>query len=133
MRKVHRESRPDIPSRDAPEPSQLHQAAVCCLRLSLSCLTRCESKRFAFSSSARRFLVRPLPARLIKKVSIRMPDPGPLGETFLEANVLAIVAALFVNRPAGGYVDSVLTFRTHLFFFAVGMTARDCIRGVLVL
>jgi hypothetical protein len=70
---------------------------------------------------------------LIKKVSIRMPDPGPLGETFLEANVLAIVAALFVNRPAGGYVDSVLTFRTHLFFFAVGMTARDCIRGVLVL
>jgi hypothetical protein len=31
-----------------------------------------------------------------------MPEPGPLGETLLEASVLAIVAALFVNNPGGG-------------------------------
>jgi len=53
----------------------------------------------------------------MKYVSMRIPDPGPFGETFLEARVLAIVAALFVNNPAGGCVESVLTVATHLFFF----------------
>jgi len=31
-----------------------------------------------------------------------MPDPGPLGETFFEARVLAMVNAFLVNSPAGG-------------------------------
>ena len=38
-----------------------------------------------------------------------MPEPGPFGETFFEANTLAIVLAFFVNSPAGGCVESVLT------------------------
>jgi len=38
----------------------------------------------------------------MKYVNIRMPEPGPVGETFLEANVRAIVAALLVNKPGGG-------------------------------
>jgi hypothetical protein len=45
-----------------------------------------------------------------------MPEPGPLGETLFEANVRAMVAALFVNNPAGGWVESVVTFATHLRF-----------------
>ena len=52
----------------------------------------------------------------MKNVSIRIPDPGPLGETFFEASVRAIVAASWVNNPAGGCVDSVLTLATHFFF-----------------
>jgi len=46
-----------------------------------------------------------------------MPEPGPFGETRLEASVRAIVVALFVNNPAGGWVESVFTRATHLFFF----------------
>jgi hypothetical protein len=42
-----------------------------------------------------------------------MPEPGPLGETFFEARVLAMLGALRVNNPAGGWVESVLTFTTH--------------------
>jgi len=53
----------------------------------------------------------------MKYVSIRMPEPGPLGETFFEARALAIVVALFVNNPAGGCVESVFTLATHLSFF----------------
>ena len=45
---------------------------------------------------------------------MRIPDPGPLGETFLDASVLAIVEALFVKRPAGGNVETVFTLETHL-------------------
>jgi len=63
---------------------------------------RSESNTLAFSSSARRLEVRPRPARLMKYVNIRMPEPGPVGETFLEANLRAIVAALLVNKPGGG-------------------------------
>jgi len=37
-----------------------------------------------------------------------MPDPGPFGETFLEASALAIVAASWVKRPSGGNVETVL-------------------------
>src|ERR1700721_2147090 len=43
-----------------------------------------------------------------------MPEPGPFGETFFEASWRAIVSGAFVNRPSEGYVDSVLTFDTHL-------------------
>jgi hypothetical protein len=48
-----------------------------------------------------------------------MPDPGPLGETLFEAKVLAIVLALLVNSPGGGWVESVVTYATHLFFRTV--------------
>jgi hypothetical protein len=47
---------------------------------------------------------------------MRMPEPGPLGETLFEAKLLAIVLALLVNSPGGGWVESVVTFATHLFF-----------------
>jgi hypothetical protein len=53
----------------------------------------------------------------MKYVSIRMPDPTPLGETLFDASVRAIVGALLVNSPWGGCVDSVVTFATHRFFF----------------
>ena len=46
-----------------------------------------------------------------------MPELGPFGETFFEASVLAIVAALLVKSPWGGWVESVFTFATHLFDF----------------
>lgn len=49
----------------------------------------------------------------MKYVSIRMPEPGPFGETFLEARARAIVSALFVNNPAWGCVESVVTFATQ--------------------
>lgn len=86
---------------------------------------RRDSILFAFSSSARRDALRPWPARLIKYVSIRIPDCGPFGETFFEANVRAIVLALFVNSPGGGCVESVLTLATHLFRFRVIVDASS--------
>jgi hypothetical protein len=55
----------------------------------------------------------------MKYVSIRIPETGPLGETFREANAFAIVAALLVNKPGGGCVESVVTLAIHLFFPAV--------------
>lgn len=61
-----------------------------------------ESNCFALSSSARRSGLRPRPARFMKYVSIRMPEPGPFGETPFEAKVLAIVLALLANNPGGG-------------------------------
>jgi len=61
-----------------------------------------ESKDFAFSSSARRSSLSPRPARFTKYVSMRMPEPGPLGETLFEARALVIVLALLVNKPGGG-------------------------------
>ncbi len=59
----------------------------------------------------------------MKYVSMRIPEAGPLGETFFEASVRAIVAALLVNSPAGGCVESVVTLATQrLFvFFLAGM------------
>ncbi len=39
----------------------------------------------------------------------------PSGETFFEASVGAIVEALLINNPSGGYLESVLTVATHLF------------------
>jgi hypothetical protein len=57
----------------------------------------------------------------MKYVSIRMPDPGPFGETFREARVLAMVGASFVKRPAGGCVESVVTAPTHRRFVRVPM------------
>ena len=61
-----------------------------------------ERSLFARSNTARRELLSPRPARFMKYVSIRIPDCGPLGDTFLEANARAIVGALFVNNLSGG-------------------------------
>jgi hypothetical protein len=49
-----------------------------------------------------------------------MPEPGPLGETFFEASVRAMVPASLLNTPSGGCVESVLTFPDH-FFVALAM------------
>jgi len=46
---------------------------------------------------------------------MRIPEPGPLGETDLEARERAITGALFVKRPSGGCVESVVTSLIHLF------------------
>src|SRR5438132_12491315 len=45
---------------------------------------------------------------------MRIPEPGPFGETFFDARVRAIVDASFVKRSFGGCVESVVTVRTHL-------------------
>ena len=50
----------------------------------------------------------------MKYVSMRRPEAGPLGDTFLEARDRAMVEAPFVNNPGGGLVDTVFTFATHL-------------------
>jgi hypothetical protein len=102
--------------------------AVFDLAFSLAAFTRFESSRFAFSNSALRLLLNPFPARLMKYVSIRMPDPGPRGETFFDASCRAIVAASFVNSPSGGYVETVFTLLTH-FFFEAPLEARLDARG----
>jgi hypothetical protein len=47
-----------------------------------------------------------------------MPEPAPFGETLFEARTLAMTGALFVKRPGGGCVESVLTRATHLLLVA---------------
>src|SRR5262245_42314266 len=56
----------------------------------------------AFSSSLFRWGGRFLPARLMKNWIMRIPEPMPLGLTFLLAIVRAMVWASLVNRPCGG-------------------------------
>jgi hypothetical protein len=51
----------------------------------------------------------------MKYVSMRIPEDGPLGDTFLDANALAIAPALRVKSPLGGWVESVVTLATHRF------------------
>ncbi len=92
-------------------------------RASLARRTRSESSDFALLSTARLLALRLRPARLMKNVSMRMPEPGPLGETLLDANVRAIVAASLLKSPAGGWVDSVLTFALHFLFVAMVWTS----------
>ena len=53
-------------------------------------------------------------------MSIRKPEADSFGETFFDASDLAIAMALFVNRPSGGRVESVLTFATQRFDSFVG-------------
>ena len=74
---------------------------------------RFDSNFFARSNSARRLRLSPLPARLMKYVSILIPETGPFGDTLRDANARAIVLASFVNSPACGWVESVLTFATQ--------------------
>ena len=54
---------------------------------------------------------------------MRMPDPGPLGETFFEARLLAIVLASLVKSPGGGKVDTVFTPAIQRFDFGRGICA----------
>src|SRR5215813_1518006 len=61
---------------------------------------------------------------------MRMPDPGPLGETFFEARVRAMVAALLLKRPLGGCVESVVTFAINRFGFLAGMVGFLIYGGV---
>ncbi len=82
---------------------------------------RRESKVLALCNSARLFALSPCPARLMKYVSILIPEPGPLGDIFFDASVRTMVAALLVNSPSGGCVESVLTLDTHRFFLPVGI------------
>jgi len=86
---------------------------------------RRESSALAFWSSVLRSAVSPRPARLMKYVSIRRPDTGPLGDTLRDASVLAIVAALLVNSPEGGRVESVLTFAIRRLFFRLDIALPD--------
>jgi hypothetical protein len=46
-------------------------------------------------------------------VSMRRPEVAPFGDTFFDARVRAIVAASLLNKPSGGWVESVLTDATH--------------------
>jgi hypothetical protein len=50
-----------------------------------------------------------------------IPEPGPLSDIFFDPSVRAMVVALFVNKPAGGHVESVLTLDIHRFFLAMGL------------
>jgi hypothetical protein len=50
---------------------------------------------------------------------MRNPEPGPFGETLLEAKVRAITGALLVNSPAGGRVETVSTAADHRRLFAL--------------
>lgn len=52
---------------------------------------------------------------------MRMPEPIPLGLTFLEAICRAIVSASFVNMPFLGKVDSVVTLLTQRFLLLLGL------------
>src|SRR5438105_768211 len=60
-----------------------------------------------------------LPARFTKNWIMRMPEPIPLGLTFLLAMTRAMVRASFVKVPGGGNVETVFTSRTHRFFAAM--------------
>lgn len=44
---------------------------------------------------------------------MRIPEAGPLGETFFEARALATTAALLLNSPGGGCVESEVTEADH--------------------
>jgi hypothetical protein len=69
--------------------------------------TRSESSSFAFCSFALRVALRFFPARLMKKVSILIPEAGPLGETLFDARDRAMVSGSLVNNPSEGCVESV--------------------------
>jgi hypothetical protein len=83
-------------------PGERQEAVLVRIRAFPWRLIRFESRTLALFNSSCRSAASPRPARLMKYVSIRMPDPGPFGETFFEAKTLAMVLALLVNNPAGG-------------------------------
>jgi hypothetical protein len=56
---------------------------------------------------------------------MRMPEAGPLGETFADASDRAITGALFVKSSFGGCVESVVTVRTQRFFDPADFAEED--------
>src|SRR5436305_1402171 len=60
---------------------------------------------------------------------MRMPEAGPLGETFFDARDLAMVDALSLKRPCSGWVESLVTLADHFlfgffgFFVAIGFSS----------
>src|SRR5438105_3492079 len=89
---------------------------------------------FAFSSSFFWPGSRFLPARLINIWTILIPEPIPLGLTFLLAIVLATFSAFFLNVSEGGNVDSVLILRDHLrLFFVAGIGGSSLSRSLALL
>jgi hypothetical protein len=53
---------------------------------------------------------------------MRIPDPGPFGDTFFEASSRAIVSGDLVNNPLRGCAESVVTVFTHrALFFALAV------------
>jgi hypothetical protein len=94
-------------------PATRGQAALFLFRQ--AAFTRAESNPFAFCRTAFRDELRFLSARLMKNVSILIPEPGHLGETFFKASVRSIVSGSYVNSPSGGYVETVFTWPDHFF------------------
>lgn len=56
---------------------------------------------------------------------MRMPEAGPLGETFFEARERAMTGALLVKRSLGGWVELVVTVRTQRLFAVAFFFAAD--------
>jgi hypothetical protein len=93
--------------------------------------------RLAFSSSRLRAALNFFPDRLMNIWTILIAEPIPPGDTFLLAIMRATSLAGLVNVPAGGEVDSVLTFLDHFLsgaafllsleadFFFGGIVARS--------
>src|SRR5437762_7638243 len=89
----------------------------------------------AFSSSRFCLAGRSLPPRLMWNWIILMPEPIPLGLTFLLAIVLATVSASLVKMPSGGNVETVFTFRIHrlfVFFLAAVFLAAVFLAAVFL-
>ena len=61
---------------------------------------------------------------------MRNPEPGPFGDTVFEARDRAMVAAAFVNRPAGGCVESVVTLAIHLLFLFPDISDINVLRAI---
>src|SRR3954470_18067812 len=55
---------------------------------------------------------------------MRMPEAGPLGETFFDVSAFAIAVGLCLKSPLSGWVESVLTFADH-FFVAIVAAPED--------
>ena len=61
------------------------------------------------------------------------PEAGPFGETFFEARLRAMVAALLVKSPGGGKVETVFTLATQRFFPAGFDFAFDLFLAVIAI
>jgi hypothetical protein len=61
----------------------------------------------------------------MKNWIILIPEPMPLGLTFLLAKAFAMVAAFLVNTRSGGKVEEVLTVLTHRFLAAIDLLRAE--------
>jgi hypothetical protein len=71
----------------------------------------------------------------MKYVSMRIPEFGPFGKTFLEASDLAIVAALLVNNPPADAWNQFLLLLPTGFFLSSrvsSLAAFEILNGTLV-